>query len=304
MPLWSLRPIRSVAVQRDLYTTVHSDSVSDETERWFAQEIEQPGLEASEHLIAGKRLSRDEWHAVIRLYALQETRTPQSYIEAMRRWGQSMPEVLERTLHESVQELERGRAAGRVIEPRPSASNAFDGVFKVELRSNGSGTGGTLSASVVLGRRLWIAGIRHTLDSKPNEALLRHQWSVLIPADGYEWPLTDHPALRLGYQGPNRFNFQAGVRRRHADLMMPLSPYHLLHAEVGKTRRGVHQLTREQTIVCRSALLKRAHRVVFSTRPVAWIPREYPRIVDRKAFEWERAQWQHWHAEQSLAELA
>ena len=303
IPVWSLRPIKSLAMHRDLYTVVEDGRDSDETEKWFAREVEQPGLEASERLINGRKLSRDEWHAVIRLYALQEMRTPQSFVEQMQRWDKTLPEILNHTLKEGVTELQRARAEGRPVTAKPLAGNAFAGAFNVKVKRSDEPDGdATLSASGVVGRRLWIAGIRHVLGSKPMERLLRHQWRVLTPAPGYEWPLTDHPALRLGYRSADDYSFSGGCGRRNADLMMPLSPYHLLHVQVGKASRGFHPLSEEQTTRMRSFLLKRADRLVFSTESKEWIPRERPRVVDRAQFESEREAWQRWHPEQSLVE--
>lgn len=303
VPLWAPRPIKSLAMRRDLYTDSVRGLDSDETERWFANEIELPGLEASERLIRGRRLGREDWHAVIRLYALQELRTPQSFVEQMRRWDKSLPKVLRDTLHEGVAELERSRATGRPL-PRPGPEGgAFNGIFKIEVqKSDGPEGGGILSASVTTGRRLWIAGIKHVLENRPMEKLLRNHWAVLIAADGYEWPLTDHPALRLGFRSREDYTFAGGWGRRDTDLVMPLSPHHLLHSQVGRTIRGFRQLSEEQTRAFRSFLLKRAHRVVFATRPMDWISRERPRLVDRVQFELERQSWEQWHEEQARAE--
>lgn len=181
--------------------------------------------------------------------------------------------------------------------------DAFDGVFKVEIqRSDAPAEGGMMRASVVVGRRLWIAGIRHVLEGRAMEALLRNHWAVLTPAPGYEWPLTDHPALRLGVWGSDKFTFAGGWGKRGTDLLMPLSPQHLLHSEVGQVRRGLYALSEDHTRAFRSFLLKRAHRRVFASRPMEWIPRERPRTVNREEFELEREAWSRWHDDQSHAE--
>ena len=303
VPLWAPRPIKSLAMRRDLYTDSARGRDSDETERWFANEIELPGLEASGRLIQGQRLSREEWHAVIRLYALQELRTPQSFVEQMQRWDKSLPQVLSDTLQEGVAKLERSRATGQPLPLPDSDGSAFTGIFKIELqKSDDPEGGGILSASVIAGRRLWIAGIKHVLESKPMEKLVRNHWAILMPARGYEWPLTDHPALRLGFRSHEDYTFAGGWGRRDTDLVMPLSPHHLLHSQVGRTIRGFRRLSEEQTNAFRNFLLKRAHRLVFSTQPMDWISRERPRLVDRVQFELERQAWEHWHEEQAQAE--
>lgn len=303
VPLWSDRPLKSLAMHRDLYTSATGGEDSDETERWFAHEIEAPGLEASERLIDGMRLSREDWHAVIRLYALQEMRTPQSFIEQMHRWDTSLPEIIQTMLAETAAELQRAHARGESVVTVPPQPNPFSGIFRAAYEPGTQpGESGTISASAVAGRAMWIAGIRHILTSKPVDKLLRGHWGVLIPAPQYEWPLTDHPALRLAYASPNEYSFSGGWGRRNVDLLMPLSPRHLLHSQVGKTVRGFRQLSEENTRMLRRILVNRAFRTVFSTRPVDWIPRERPRKVNRAQFNGEQEALARWHEEQSRAE--
>jgi hypothetical protein len=85
--------------------------------------------------------------------------------------------------------------------------------------------------------------------------------------------------------------------------MMPLSPRHLLHVQVGAKRRGIEQSSEEQTRLIQRMLLLRAHRLVFATSEDDWIVKQRPRTVNRTAFEEERDAWGRWHAEQSLSEL-
>lgn len=303
VPEWATRSIRGSAVLPDLYTLTEDGRESDATERWFATEIETPGLEASRKLITGKSTTRSDWEAVIRLYCLQLIRTPQDYFESMARWERDMPELLDRTSREALQQLEDARAEGRALETPTDPSNPFSNLFRIEVhRTEEPGTGGTLATSVTLGRRLWLSGIRHLLEGNAMKTMLGYHWSVLRPAPGFEWPLPDQPGLRLGYMGPERFNFQAGIGQKRADLMMPLSPQHLLHVEVGNHRPGFHLLSVEHTRIIRRALLMRAFRSVFVTSPQAWVLRTRPRKVDLKQFEYECDGWLRWHDEQTRAE--
>ena len=296
VPPWSLRPIRGVAMLRDLYTDVDDGVETDELERWFATEIESPGLEASERVVLGKSIRPADWHAMIRMYVAQEIRTLQSYFEQQARWESSMQEFLERTLREGIERLELARKEGRIL-----AATGFGGrhrlarPFKLEVLPNPEpGTGGVLAANVVVGRRLWLSGIPELMQGKAMKTLLGYHWSILMPADGFEWPLTDHPALRLGASRQS-LNFQAGVGQRRADLIMPLSPQHLLHVEVGKRRPGFHKLSVPHTKAFRHALVMRAFRTVFATQPRPWIPRARPRMVDRERWNEEQAGWRDWH---------
>lgn len=290
-------------MRRDLYTTTVVGRDSDELEVWLAREFEEPGIEASKRAIQGARLSADDWEALIRLYAAQEVRTPQSFAEFMSRWDRDLQGVIEETMKEGIAEWANATAAGRQPRGAPTARNEFTDLFRVRVhRPEETGGEPTLSATVVLGRRLWVASVRHLLTGRAMEKLLRQSWHILKPADGYEWPLTDHPTLRLGFRSPDDFSFGAGWGQRHADLVMPLSPQHLLHTEVGKVKRGITQLSPELTSQMRSFLVRRAHRLVFATSPSPWVTRERVRVVDSVQFDRERDDWERWHAEQAAAE--
>ncbi len=91
VPLWTRRSVRGLAVRRDLYTSVSDGPEDDKFERWVATESESPASTAIEKVVQGDRLKREDWHALARLYALQDVRTPLSYLEAMARWERDLP---------------------------------------------------------------------------------------------------------------------------------------------------------------------------------------------------------------------
>lgn len=301
-PTWTSRPISKVAMQKDLYTTIEGGEETDHAERWFAR-IEHEGLEASERLIEGARPTRDEWHAMIRFYALQDVRTPQSFVESMRRWDKELPETIEKVLASSIAELAQAKAQGRMLEPQKDEGHPFSGTFQISIHPPSErGGDATVQASVIAGRRFWIATIYHVLGGKAMDRLLRHTWSILKPAAGLEWPLTDHPAIKLSYRSASDFNFHAGWAQRRADLMMPLSPHHLLYVQVGSNVRGVRTLSYETTTQLQKMIVNRASRHIFARRPSEWISKARPRTVNRSLYDDERAAWERWHPEQSQAE--
>ena len=73
----------------------------------------------------------------------------------------------------------------------------------------------------------------------------RRRWIDWV-ADGWEWFTCDHPVMRLNYNGPDDFTLQGGWDYKGTDLVMPLSPRHLLMTQVGHSRphrwRGCRRL--------------------------------------------------------------
>ena len=204
------RPIRGLAYHRDLYTVFAGGQELDDFERWLSSEYEQPGLEAIDRVLCGSRLTPEDWRSMARLVAAQDIRTPLSFIESVRRWDQEVPEVLDRTIRESINRLEEAKEQGACCSSR----NQSETNSPTYLRSPSSrqlfraSDQATVRAEIPAGRRLWIAAMRHLLTGVA-DTLCRHRWSVAEPAGDAEWPLTDHPALRLNYYKAGHYDLAA-----------------------------------------------------------------------------------------------
>jgi len=180
VPSWTLRSVRGSAYQRDLYTAVLDGRETDDIERWFADEFEGLGLDASDRLIRGQPVSRDDWGKIIGLVALQHLRTPQSFFEAMQRWEVTLPDILNDTTRELPARWEHAKNQGVSLTADPqSSANVFAGLIDVRVdRSPDLKVGGAVvRTQVMLGRRFWLASIRHVLTGVAGK-LLEHQWSV------------------------------------------------------------------------------------------------------------------------------
>ena len=303
VPEWQAKPIRGLASQRDLYTLLSDDVEQDDFER-LAVEFERPASVAIDKVAQGARLKRDDWHSLARSVALQDLRTPSNFFESMRRWEKTMPELLESTTREALKEFERSKAKGIPLS-RDTEINEFSGLIKsrVEETPEPDSNDLVIRTEITLGRRLWIASMRHAL-SGVVETLCEHQWSIVETSSDMEWPLTDHPVLRLNYEGPGKYDFLGGWGRRRGNIMLPLTPRHLLFVQIGKDSGRRLAMSREQTLLLRRLLVERADRWVFATEPKEWIPRIRPRRVDAEAFDAEREVWGRWHQDQSRAEAS
>jgi hypothetical protein len=302
IPEWRRRSIRGVAYQRDLYTVFTGDHEADDFERWISSEYEQPGLEAIDRLLHHLQLTPDDWQNIIRFVASQDIRTPLSFFESMRRWEQQIPEILDRTIQESVKRLEKAKEKGELLE-RKSERNEFYDIFKVTIEppADSSSDQAVIRAEVPIGRRMWIASMRHLLTGVA-ETLCLHRWSVAEPAGDAEWPLTDHPVLKLNFDNPGHYDFGGGWGKHGSEIMMPVSPRHLLYVRVGTKVANRFKFSYEQTQLVQRLLVERAHRWVFATRPTEWVAGVRPRTVDLEKYVAEAKAWKEWHKDQSQSE--
>ena len=297
-------PLCGLAYQRDLYTSSLPGEEADEFEHWISRDFERPASDAIDKVVNGTRLKREDWHSLAKFFALQDVRTPASFFAQMERWDRDMPALLESTVKEALQEWQERRHESRVLVHDSAPENHFAGLFDIAIERPKVAEGQAfVRTNITLGRRLWLASMRHILTGVAR-ILCEHQWSIAEPADGVEWPLTDHPALKLNYRGPTDYDFGGGWGVRKTNLLMPLSPRHLLFVEIGNDSGRKLTLTLDQTRRLRRLLIERAHRWVFATRPLDSIVQARPRVVSRDAFEREAERWQRWHDDQLQAETA
>lgn len=303
VPEWQPKAIRGLCFHRDLYTVFADGREVDDFEHWLARDFEQPGLESVDNLIRGARLKPNDWRRMARFLAAQDIRTPLSFIELVRGWDKELPEILDRVLKESVRRLEE--ASGKhVPEDRSHEPSLFSGLFKVTVEpvSDPGSDEALLRVSVPIGRQMWIVTMRHLLTGIA-DVLCNHRWSVAEPADDLEWPLTDHPVLKLNYHAQGQYDFGGGWGRRGSEIMMPVSPKHLLYVKVGTKAANRFVLSREHTQLAQRLLVERAHRWVFATRPFDWVAGARPRLIDPERVKEEEEAWKDWHHDQLQAEM-
>jgi hypothetical protein len=111
--------------------------------------------------------------------------------------------------------------------------------------------------------------------------------------------------LRLNYyyeQGT--YDFKGGWGSQGTDLILPLSPRHLLYTQVGAEAPDRFTFSNEMTSTIQRFLAERAHRWVFARRPTETVARFRPRRIDAAAVAAEKAAWQRWHNDHRRAEVA
>ncbi len=301
---WQQRVPRGVAFERDLYTSVDDERESDEFEHWLEREFEAPAQAAMSRVLGGLHLYPHHLQPLGRYALCQQLRTPQYLMESMHRWSERLPGLLEGTLGRSIQRLEQLRREGASL-PRPAVAPGaehLDGMFKLEIhRPQPDESEGAIGVRVLVGRELWLKEQRHLLKGRVGSQCARHSWSIAEPAGDAVWFTSDQPVALLSYSEQG-WDLNGGWGRPNGNIVMPLSPRHLLLAEVGKTLPLRMQLTQHQTQLLSEVLAKRAHRLIIAKQPSPHIEKMRPRVVDRRAYEDESQMWKQWHVEQTRAQ--
>ena len=303
VPLWKSSSLRGVALHAHLYTRIVTGEETDEVERWFDREFEAPAEDALQRAVSvpGARLSPGDWSRLIRFAAAQDVRTPARLLEQLQRWQSTLPGIIESTLRRSVQQLEEAREAGELPEsPPPTPSEGLP--FRITAIEKAGQDGGELKAETIAGRGLWLWAIQHLL-TKTAKVLHQHRWTILIAPPGLEWFTTDDPVIKLNFYGEGQYDFKGGWGNNGTEILLPLSPRHLMYTKVGGRRPQRGTVVEEgHAEMLRRFIAEHAHRMIFAASPDPAIPALRPRLADAERFRSEREQWRTWHREQSDAE--
>jgi hypothetical protein len=300
VPVWDYHSIRSLAVRRDLYTSVTGGGESDRIETWFNHEIETPALAVLDQLCAGNPLSAQERRRLARYIASLSARSPLYYEEHTRMMGDHLESVLNATVEESLRKLSEARRAGT-----PIAIPTDDGIgyrpvaVKVHVDPTGHADP-QIEVSAVVGREGWLESIQHIVNDL-SVLLERHAWQVLSPHPGWSFYTTDHPVMRLNFTSRDKYDFKGGFGSPGTEIMLPLCKSHLLYTQIGHAPRDETVLGIEQTVLIKRCIAQNAFRWVVAESPsrnAAWF---MPRVVNLAQYTGEENSWARYHDEQTSA---
>ncbi len=298
-PEWELRHIDNFAVLRDLYSSGADGRPVDDFEQWINTEYETPGLAAIAKVVGDAHLSRADWHDLIRLFAVQNLRTPSNYSRWADSWEREVQPILLSTLQAAAARFRHAQESDDAMRCPTTPQNELARSMHLRLTTATCDETGqaVLQAEMRADRSQWIGSVRHALGGVA-KALLFHRWMILTPHGNEEWPLTDNPALCVNWHGPGKFDLLGGWGTPRGDLLMPLSPRHLLHTEIGKRQSISKSLSAETTRTIQEILVTGALRWICATRAYDWVARMRPRVVNLAQFAEEDRAIRDWDKNQ------
>jgi hypothetical protein len=295
LPIWKPYSTSAIAYHSHLYTQIINGKENDELERWFAREIEAPASRVIDKAISDQRLSKDDWHILIKLLAAQDVRTP-SRMRQHIEWGiKSASDVLNEVLEDVKEKLEKGELTSidQEAEGYEKKPNYFP--LKVITESCPDSDIATLRAETFIGRSSWIHSIKHLLENT-SQILYKHKWSIVRPAKGYYWFTSDNPVVKLNYTDHLNYDLLGGWGREKGNIIFPIGPEHALFAEIGGRPfpKGA-RLNLNLTLQFRKFIAENSHRMIFSFYEDTDVPRLKSRIVDNEQVKNEREEILNWH---------
>ena len=296
VPLWEERSVKSTGFQDDLYTIRVNGKEYDSVERWFNTEFESPAAPVIEKVVTDKKLCQEEWDILLRYLAAQDLRTPGKIKILLNQWQTNIPASIQTSLCELANYLQNRPALSAQLQRRKMYHGSNGLPMSIEVNVNHDKQYIQVNAQLDLGKELYIAsllrGLEHTY-----KILLQHHWVVLHPFAGKEWPTSDKPVICMDYFNHKHYHLQSGWGKKHANILFPLDPWHLLFTEVGaKNVQHIKKMdySSEWTEFLINVICENAYRSVLALHPLKYMNRRHHRIIDPAQFQKEQQERKAW----------
>lgn len=301
IPLWKLRNIGAVAYHSHLYTRLVAGAESDEIENWLSREFESPAEEPIRKVIEDHTLNASDWRALIRFVAAQDVRTPARLIQSMKRAVEESPQQLEEVLAHAKEAMQTAKETGQPLPKRSVPSGEYM-PLRVTTEIDEERKAGRLKVELLIGRGSWHFEIKHLLDKTLN-VLLTHSWGILRPPEDLLWFTSDDPVVKLNYYNEYKYDFGGGWNNPGSEIMLPLSPRHLLFTHIGAPASPDGTvLPYKKAKFIRRFIAEHAHRMIFASTEDPQVRKLRPRKVNLEQVHYESEQWSNWHRGQTEAE--
>lgn len=305
IPPWNLISIsKKAAVQKNLYTSMIGGKESDELENFLAQEVEAPAGAVILKIINNSPILKSDWEILIKFFALQYVRTPAYYAKIKSKLEENILNLNKKGFRESLQTIETREAHSPEDYKIKNdiLSRPINLTFKVKEDIDKNQDLSKLQSKILLCREGWIFYMNRVLILA--EILKQHRWTILCPPENRSWITSDNPVIQLNCKDYDDYNLDGAWGTKNTDLMLPLSPKHLLYTQVGNkvpqkgTKLPLHQFEFVQKIIAENA-----HRTIFADQEYVEINKLRKREVNVEKYQHEQQEWREWHEVQTIPEL-
>ncbi|HSY84797.1 MAG TPA: DUF4238 domain-containing protein [Gemmatimonadaceae bacterium] len=297
-PLWQKKSVRSLTAYEHLYTSMADGEPSDKFERWLNATVESPAAPSLAKVRNNAPLTATDWQSLAYFAMALDLRTPVSYMEHNAYCTKTLPEIMDRVLAQLPRRLREAKQKGVTLDSATVDESFTRFPATVRFEQGAPNEKVQVRAEITVNRELWLFNMKGLLER--NATLVRrHHWTILNPHAGCEWFTSDHPVVRLNYYSADKYDFGGGWGNKGTEILLPLSPDHLLYTKVGYMPSMTGSLSLDMTAALQRFIAERAHRWIIARgtpKRVEWIR---PRVVDQYTFTQEETAWRHWHRAQS-----
>ncbi len=298
---WKRVNVAGTGYEKNLYTRIRHGEETDDIEQWLNREFETPAKEPLQKVLTGEEPTSGDLQILVRFLAAQIVRTPAFLVRNLPIWRQMAPEVLRETANRAQEALKAAALGEQVDIENPPHAEFFP--VKTEQVDLTDRKLVQFTTTLTVDRRLWFYSMKHTL-TDTLKVLYGHKWTILKAPKGLEWFTSDDPVILLNYRSESDYDFNGGWNRPLGNILLPLSPRHLMFTEMGagpypeKVPSGQHARLFQRMIA------EHAYHRIYSLTEDDRIPKLRKHREDGQAFQNDRALWadiyeDHWKTERT-----
>lgn len=289
---WKLKPIKSSACFKDLYTReINGEEIADFED--LLQEYEYLAKNVIDKIIAEKEISTKELYCLVEFYGVQYMRTP-ARLSAINtpRMQKSLAAAAGAALKETMDDLKnpyhknKNESNDPGLDLLPFGINREGDIMTIKTIIGGKGT-----FLMAIDRAIQLT---EKYLKNPN-----YRWHIIHAADKINWPTSDNPAMCVFFNEHTRKWSNGGWAERGCELMLPLSPKHLLYSKVGyKADRKKLEKSEEFSKRIDDLIIQHSFRYIYALERKKFMWEKKPRTANAELLQNEREQYMEWHKNQ------
>lgn len=169
-----------------------------------------------------EKLSENESDILMKFVAVQRYKT----IDGLNRIKEMSEKVLPKVMKDSIDSMKQSTS----LVKHTSNSNIElpIKVNAIEKKDNIL----DISIEAVNGKTFWLMQMENIMENL-YKTLKKHKWKILKSPKGLYWYTSDNPVLTLNYYGSGKYDFHGGFDSKGSNIIVPLTPKHLLITEIG-----------------------------------------------------------------------
>jgi len=301
VPLWKNTSIKEVGYHTDLYSGILNGKETDEIERFFQKEIEEPVRPVLDKIENRENLTKSNLEIIVRFLAAQYVRTPARYFRHKPIYDYLIPTLLETNLRNTIRKAESALQHNLPISSSAKGSKWFP--YRTETVKSLEQGKKLVYFEVLCDRQIWFLEMEKILNDT-YKCLLDHRWTFVEAATGVTFYTSDDSVLSVRNDGNGEIMGDGAWSRAGTNIIFPLSPRFLMYTEVGSEEDdSIMQKEPLFSFLFQRYIIRHAFRSIYSIRQSPLISQCRERIVDEAQFNKERNEMANWHKIQTEAEM-
>lgn len=256
VPEWEFKSIKNIAYYKDLYTGNIENNISDEIEKWFDKEIENPCKKIFDDIRVGRKIGKEKYLSITKFMIAQHIRTPKFFKKGIPRWEETIMDTIkdinlkDKSL-ESTSYIDEEYIRFKKYVPirvKTEESDKRKVAYKIETS---------------IGKGNWLYAIDYIYNCIVPK-LPQYKWSILQAPSGFQWPTSDNPVILLNYYGNGRYDFKGGWGNKGTEIIMPVTPSHILMTHVGESMPSYQNINVYTAKVLRKFIIENADHTIYA----------------------------------------